>query len=190
MSDRERFEAVCPPSDLIEWDETYHCYAPTDESISTDYRDKAELEAQLQTARWKGWQAAQSAQEPVATETELPVRGKVWKRSEESSGKIGGEWVLELTAELNGELVVSRHTEPITTPLLDVLGLPSLYTSPPLPSEPTAETADHWLQKAHEYQDAALKMQRVLLAIQAAYPLTDNMNSAIAEAMIAAKESK
>lgn len=39
----------------------------------------------------------------------------------------GNEWVLEISGALDDTKVVARHTEPLTTALADVPGLPSLY---------------------------------------------------------------
>lgn len=53
-----------------------------------------------------------------------PVSGSVYFR--ESTG----EWVLEITASINGAEITARHTQPGTRPE-DVIGLPALYESTP-----------------------------------------------------------
>lgn len=59
----------------------------------------------------------------------LELKCRIWKR-EPYPGVDDGEWVLEIEGEANDCSFVSRHTEPLTTPLEDVAGLPSLYTRP------------------------------------------------------------
>lgn len=50
-----------------------------------------------------------------------PVSGNVFFR--ESTG----EWVLEITASINGAEITARHTQPADTRPEDVIGLPALY---------------------------------------------------------------
>jgi hypothetical protein len=68
---------------------------------------------------------------PSLPGTVLRVTGRVWQRSVASSGVPGGEWVLDLRATSSDVFVECRHTEPITTPITDVIGLPSLYPQEP-----------------------------------------------------------
>lgn len=68
---------------------------------------------------------------PQLPGTVLRVTGRVWQRSEAASGKPGGEWVLDLRATSSDVFVESRHTEPITTPITDVISLPSRHEQGP-----------------------------------------------------------
>lgn len=50
------------------------------------------------------------------------ISASIWKRESTQ------EWVLELSGTINDTDFTSRHTEPLTTRLEDVAGLPSLYS--------------------------------------------------------------
>lgn len=52
---------------------------------------------------------------------EYPLDAKIWFR--ESTN----EWVLEISGTINDTNFTCRHTEPATTPVEDVAGLPTLY---------------------------------------------------------------
>lgn len=65
--------------------------------------------------------AAPTMADPTQPPSMTELKACIWKRDE--------EWVLELSGEINDCAFVSRHTEPLTTPLEDVAGLPSLYSA-------------------------------------------------------------
>lgn len=52
-----------------------------------------------------------------------PVSGNVYFRDST------GEWVLEITASINGTKCTARHVQPAGTRPEDVVGLPALYES-------------------------------------------------------------
>lgn len=52
---------------------------------------------------------------------EYPLTAKIWKRDSTN------EWVLELSGVIGETNFICRHTEPLTTPVEDVAGLPSHY---------------------------------------------------------------
>jgi len=63
------------------------------------------------------------AQPAPPADDQWPLKACVWKRE--------NEWVLEIEGTINETYMICRHTEPLTTPVEDVPGLPSLYSEPP-----------------------------------------------------------
>ena len=64
-----------------------------------------------------------SARREAAEQVEWPLKAKVWKRESTQ------EWVLEIKGNIGGSNVTCRHTEPLTTELASVPGLPSRYAT-------------------------------------------------------------
>lgn len=82
-------------------------------------------------AMWRGINAARrifgaQTQQPAALADGAPkevqsLSARIWRRKSTS------EWVLELQGVINDTGFTCRHTEPLTTPIEDVPGLPSLH---------------------------------------------------------------
>ena len=60
-----------------------------------------------------------------------PLRAKVWRRESTQ------DWVLEIDGTINDTNMNCRHTQPLSVPIEDVPGLPTLY-----PDEPTTQAQE------------------------------------------------
>lgn len=54
---------------------------------------------------------------------EYPLAARLWQRDSTQ------EWVLEISGTINGTAFISRHSEPLTTPPEDAVGLPTLHAT-------------------------------------------------------------
>lgn len=75
------------------------------------------------------------------------INAHIWKRESTQ------EWVLELSGELEDVAFTCRHTEPLTTPLADVPGLPTRYSPVSADRAQQGEPADYLLAELEKQVD-------------------------------------